>query len=76
MLLQKMNHKLLKPALQHELALHELWERFNRLSAMFIETKISTSIRGFVDQYKNVKALLKATNEQFNNLDKALASTL
>ena len=32
-----------------ELALHELWERSNRLNIMFIKTKISTSIRGSVD---------------------------
>ena len=46
-----------------ELALHELWERSNRLSVMFIKTKISVVIRGFVDQHTNVKALLKAIDE-------------
>ncbi|KAL5766309.1 hypothetical protein ACOSP7_016926 [Xanthoceras sorbifolium] len=31
------------------IALYELWERSNRLSMMFIKTKISVGIRGFVD---------------------------
>ena len=43
---------------------------------MFINTKIFDGIRGFVDQHDNVKALLKAINEQFVTSDKALASTL
>ncbi|RVW24897.1 hypothetical protein CK203_079482 [Vitis vinifera] len=57
-------------------ALYEQWERSNRLSVMFINTKISTGIRGFVDQHDNVKALLMDIDEQFVTLDKALASTL
>ena len=48
-----------------EKALYEQWERSNRLSLMFIKTKISYGIRGFVDQHDNVKALLKAIDEQF-----------
>nr|CAN77003.1 hypothetical protein VITISV_028505 [Vitis vinifera] len=59
-----------------EKALYEQWEQSNRLSLMFIKTKISDGIRGFVDQHDNVKALLKAIDEQFMTLDKALASTL
>ena len=43
---------------------------------MFIKTKVSASIRGSVDQHDNVKALLKAINEQFETSNKALASTL
>ncbi|KAG8377254.1 hypothetical protein BUALT_Bualt08G0009100 [Buddleja alternifolia] len=57
-------------------ALYERWERSNRLSMMFIKTKISAGIRGSVDQHKNVRALLKAIDEQFVTSDKALASTL
>ena len=57
-------------------ALYEQWEQSNRLSVMFINTKISTGNRGFVDQHDNVKALLMAIDEQFVTLDKALASTL
>ncbi|KAL6321822.1 hypothetical protein AAG906_035520 [Vitis piasezkii] len=34
-------------------ALYEQWERSNRLSVMFINTKISTGICGFVDQHDN-----------------------
>ena len=32
-----------------DIALYERWERSNRLSVMFIKTKISTGIRGSVD---------------------------
>ncbi|GFY88656.1 hypothetical protein Acr_06g0005960 [Actinidia rufa] len=56
--------------------LYEKWERSNRLSVMFIKTKISAGIRGSVEQYDKVKPLLKAINEQFATSDKALASTL
>ncbi|KAG8365087.1 hypothetical protein BUALT_Bualt18G0067700 [Buddleja alternifolia] len=43
---------------------------------MFIKTKISAAICGSVDQHKDVRALLKAIDEQFETLDEALASTL
>ncbi|KAL5811917.1 hypothetical protein ACOSQ3_026867 [Xanthoceras sorbifolium] len=39
-------------------------------------TKISTGIRGSVDQQDNVRDLLKGINEQFVTSEKALASTL
>ncbi|XP_059308746.1 uncharacterized protein LOC132059924 [Lycium ferocissimum] len=61
---------------QAEIALHEQWERSNRLSVMFIKTKISAGIHDSVEQYNNVKVLLKAIDEQFETSDKALASTL
>ncbi|XP_020590476.1 uncharacterized protein LOC110031568 [Phalaenopsis equestris] len=56
--------------------LYEKWERSNRLSMMFIKTKISAGIRGSVEQHNKVKDLLKAIDEQFATSDKALASTL
>ncbi|OIS97947.1 hypothetical protein A4A49_62392, partial [Nicotiana attenuata] len=59
-----------------EIALHEQWEWSNRLSTMFIKTKIIASIRGSVEQYTNVNALLNLIDEQFETSDKALASTL
>ena len=59
-----------------EKALYEQWERSNHLSLMFIKTKISNGIRGYVNQHDNVKTLLKAIDEQFVTSDKALASTL
>ena len=43
---------------------------------MFIKTKISTSICGFVEQIGKVKPLLKASDEQFATFDEALATTL
>ncbi|XP_016570318.2 uncharacterized protein LOC107868208 [Capsicum annuum] len=61
---------------QVEIALYEQWECSNSLSVMFIKTKISAGIRGSVEQHYNVKALLKAIDEQFETSDKALASTL
>ena len=59
-----------------EVALSERWERSNRLSVMFIKTKITTGIRGSVEQYDKVQDLLKAIGEQFVTSDKALESTL
>ncbi|XP_052734083.1 uncharacterized protein LOC128196632 [Vigna angularis] len=56
--------------------LYEKWERSNRLSVTFIKTNISTRIRGSIDQYENVKDLLRAINEKFTTSDKSLTSTL
>ena len=33
-----------------DITLYERWERSNRLSMMFIKTKISAGIRGYVEQ--------------------------
>ena len=43
--------------------LYDKWERSNCLSVMFIKTKISTGIRGSVEQIDKVKPLLKAIDE-------------
>ena len=61
---------------QDEIFLHEQWECFNYLSVIFIKIKISVGIRGSVEQYNNVKALLKAIDEHFETSDKALVNTL
>lgn len=37
-----------------DITLYERWERSNRLSIMFIKTKISAGIRGSVDQHEKV----------------------
>ncbi|XP_041027072.1 uncharacterized protein LOC121267292 [Juglans microcarpa x Juglans regia] len=58
------------------IALYERWEQSNRLSMMFIKTRISAGIRGSVDQHEKVRDLLKAIDEQFVTSNKALASTL
>ncbi|XP_047257504.1 uncharacterized protein LOC124889587 [Capsicum annuum] len=55
---------------------YERWERFNRLSLMFIKAHISQSIRGSIPNNDNVKAYVKAIHEQFVSSDNALASTL
>ena len=59
-----------------DVALYEQWERSNRLSMMFIKTRIFVGIRGSVDQHEKVRDLLKAIDEQFVTSEKALASTL
>ena len=59
-----------------DITLYERWERSNRLSMIFIKTKISASIRGSVDQHEKARDLLKAIDDQFVTSDKALASTL
>ena len=48
----------------------------HRLNVIFIKTKITAGIRGFVEQYDKVQDLIKSIGEQFVTLDKALASTL
>ncbi|KAA8539156.1 hypothetical protein F0562_025848 [Nyssa sinensis] len=59
-----------------KIALYEHWERSNRLSVMFIKTKIFAGIRGSVDWHTKVRDLLKVIDEQYVTSDKALASTL
>ena len=56
--------------------LYDKWERSNRLSMMFIKTKISAGIRGSVEQINKVKPLLQAIDEQFETSGKAFPSTL
>ena len=58
------------------ICLYDKWERSNRLSVMFIKTKISAGIRGSIELIDKVKPLLKAIDEKFVTFDKALASTL
>eukprot|EP00253_Pinus_taeda_P004402 PITA_04402 len=55
---------------------YERWERSNRLSMMFIKTKISAGIHGSIYQHEKVRDVLKAIDDQFITSDKALASTL
>ena len=68
--------KVTEESIHVEVVLFERWERSNRLSVMFIKTKITTGIRGSIEQYDKVQDLLKAIGEQFITSDKALASTL
>ncbi|TMW85725.1 hypothetical protein EJD97_022646, partial [Solanum chilense] len=49
--------------------------RSNRLSVMFIKTKIFAGIRSSVEQHNYVKALLKDIDEQFETSDKIPVST-
>ncbi|XP_019427200.1 PREDICTED: uncharacterized protein LOC109335521 [Lupinus angustifolius] len=55
--------------------LYEKWERSNRLCFMFIKTKVSTRIKGSIEQYDNVRLLMNAIDDQFVTSDKALIST-
>ncbi|XP_016206829.1 uncharacterized protein LOC107647239 [Arachis ipaensis] len=59
-----------------EVSLYERWEKSNRLSMMFIKSRISASIRGSIPDCGNVKDYMKAIDEQFESSSKALASTL
>ena len=59
-----------------EIVLYERWERSNRLSLMFIKSKINASDRGPIEHHDKVRELLKAIDEQFKSSHKALASTL
>ncbi|VFQ74456.1 unnamed protein product [Cuscuta campestris] len=56
--------------------IYEVWERSNRLSVVYIKTKIPSGIRGSIEKYDNVRELLKALDKHFETSDKALASTL
>ena len=69
-------HKITDTSTPDEILLYECWEKSNRLSVMYIKTKISAGIRGSIEQHENVRELLKAIDEQFVTSDKALASTL
>ena len=46
-----------------KVVLFERWERSNRLSIMFIKKKITTGIKGSVEQYDKVQDLLKVIGE-------------
>lgn len=59
-----------------EVDLYEEWERSNRLTVMFIKSKIIAGIRGSIEQHEKVKDLIKVIDEQFATSDKALATTL
>ncbi|WKA06388.1 hypothetical protein VitviT2T_024289 [Vitis vinifera] len=59
-----------------EILLYERWEKSNRLSVMYIKTKISAGICGSIEQHENIRKLLKAIGEQFVTSNKALANTL
>lgn len=69
-------HKITDTSTPEQILLYERWEKSNRLSVMYIKTKISAGIRGSIEQHENVCELLKAIDEQFVTSDKALASTL
>jgi len=57
-------------------ALYERWERSNWLNMMFIKTKISAEVCGYVGQHEKVPNLLKVIDDQFITSNKALANTL
>ena len=61
---------------QEENVFYEQWEQSNSFYIMFIKTSIFVGIHGSIEQHIYVWALLKAIDEQFSTLDKALESTL
>ena len=69
-------HKFIDANTPDEILLYERLEKSNRLSVMYIKTKLSAGICGSIEQHENVLELLKAIDEQFVTSDKALASIL
>nr|CAN81603.1 hypothetical protein VITISV_031789 [Vitis vinifera] len=69
-------YKIIDTRTPDEILLYKCWEKCNRLSVMYIKTKISVGIRGSIKQHENVRKFLKAIDEQFVTSDKVLASTL
>jgi len=68
--------ELMDSSTSEEIALYKRWERSNRLSNMFIKTRISASMRGSILKCQKVKNFMKAIDDQFEGSEKALASTL
>ena len=56
--------------------LNEKSRRSNRLSMMFIKTKINADVRCSIEYFDKVKPLLKVIDEQSTTSIKALVSTL
>ena len=69
-------HKFIDANTPDEILLYERLEKSNRLSVMYIKTKLSAGICGSIEQHENVLELLKAIDKQFITSDKALATTL
>ena len=46
--------------------LYERCERSNQLNVMFIKTKITIGIKGYVEQYEKVQDFLKAIKNNFS----------
>ncbi|XP_062080554.1 uncharacterized protein LOC133785322 [Humulus lupulus] len=57
---------------EDEIALRNKWERSNRLSIMFIMTKIPNGMCGSVEQHEKFKDFIKAIEEQYNTFDKPI----
>ena len=55
---------------------HEKWERFNRMSLLFMKNSISMPIRGSIPDSNIAKTYLASVEEQFKWTSKAQASTL
>ena len=70
------SHKITDTSTPKEILLYERWKKSNRLSMMYIKTKISAGIHGSIKQHENVRKFLKAIDKQFVTSDKALANTL
>ena len=46
--------KIIDTSTPDQILLYEHWEKCNRLSMMYIKTKISASIRGSIELHENV----------------------
>ena len=56
--------------------LYENWERYNRISVMFIKTHLSVGIRDSIKKHNKVQDLLNAIDDQFAKSMKPLNNTL
>nr|XP_016503657.1 PREDICTED: uncharacterized protein LOC107821721 [Nicotiana tabacum] len=55
---------------------HKAWERFNRLSLMFMRMSIANNIKSTIPQIESAREYLKFVEEHFRSADKSLAGTL
>jgi hypothetical protein len=59
-----------------EIAKHEIWERSNHLSLMYMQSHIAKGIRGSIPEFSKARDFLKVVDAQFMTSSKAIASTL
>jgi hypothetical protein len=59
-----------------EVTKHERWERFNRLSLLFMKSHVTKGIRGSIAECNKATEFMWAIEEQFVSSDRALAITL
>jgi len=59
-----------------EKAIYKTWERSNRLSNMFMRTKIADNIKSTLPEYDSAKEFFQTIEERFRSIDNSLTGTL